>query len=128
MKLSNRELLNSVNVLSKLNQSQLPVKVAFVILKNTKEIEKELTNYFDAREKVVSQYAVLDDEGKPIPDEGGNLQFKEDCIEKWNSDIQELLGIKYSVNLQMVSINELFKSELSISPSELSLIEFMLKE
>ena len=40
MKLSNRLLLNSINILTKLNQLELPIKVAFIILKNTKAVEK----------------------------------------------------------------------------------------
>lgn len=128
VKLSNQTLLNSLNTLTKLNQLELPIKVAFIVLKNTKEIEKEMSNYYDAREKLVKQCAILDVDGKPIPDEYGNLQLKDGCSEKWNLDIRELLDIKINVKLQAVSVNELFKTELSMSPSELSTIEFMIKD
>lgn len=128
MKLSNRSLLNSINVLNKLNHSELPIKVAFIVLKNTKEVEKELANYYEMREKLVKKYAVLDDEGNPVPDEYGNLKFEDDNVQKWNSDINELLDSEVNIKLQTLSIHGLFKSELCVTPSELAMIEFMLKE
>lgn len=128
MKLSNRLLLNSVNVLSKLNQLELPIKVAFIILKNTKLVEKELTNYFEAREKLVKQHAILNEEGQAVSDEYGNLQFKDECVGKWNSDINELLDLEVSIELQTISIDDLFKSDLSMTPTELSSIEFMIND
>lgn len=128
MKLSNRALLNSINILNKLNQSQLPVKVAFIILKNTKTVDKELVNYFEAREKLVKQYALLNEEGQAIPDEHGNLQFKEGCVEKWNSDINELLDLEVEVEMQTMSTDDLFKLDLSMTPNELGIIEFMIED
>ena len=128
MKLSNRSLLNSINVLTKLNQLELPIKVAFIILKNTKAVERELTNYFEAREKLVKQYAVLNEEGQAVPDEYGNLQFKDECVGKWNSDINELLDLEVSIDLQTISIDDLFRADLSMTPTELSSIEFMIKD
>ncbi len=128
MKLSNQALLNCVSVLRRLNQLELPVKVAFVLSKNAKVIEKELGHYSEAREKLVKKYAVLDENDMPLADEHGNLQFKEGCIEDWNSDINELLNIDVNVKLQTLSIHDLFKSDLRITPAELSLIDFMLKE
>lgn len=128
MKLSNRSLLNSINVLNKLNQLELPIKVAFIILKNTKAVEKELTNYFEAREKLVKKYAILNEEGNAVPDEYGNLQFEDECVGKWNSDVNELLDLEISIKLQTISIDDLFKSDLSMTPTELSNIEFMIKD
>ena len=40
MKLSNEVLVSSVSVLGKLNQLELPVKVAFILAKNIKEVDQ----------------------------------------------------------------------------------------
>ncbi len=128
MKLSNQALLNCVSVLRRLNQLELPVRMAFVLSKNAKLIEKELGHYSEAREKLVKKYAVLDENDMPLADEHGNLQFKEGCTENWNADINELLNIEVNVKVQLLSIHDLFKSDLMITPQELSLIEFMIKE
>lgn len=128
MKLSNQSLLNSINVLSKLNQLELPVKVAFMLSKNIKEVDKGLEGYNETRKKFLSQYAKKDDEGMPKVDEHGNIIFKEECQEKWVRDIQELLELKTEVKIQKLSTHDLFKADLFISPSELLAIEFMIKE
>ena len=86
------------------------------------------TNYFEAREKLVKQYAVLNEEGQAVPDEYGNLQFKDECVGKWNSDINELLDLEVSIDLQTISIDDLFRADLSMTPTELSNIEFMIKD
>lgn len=128
MKLNNRVLVECIGTLRKLNQSELPVTVAFIIMKNTKEIEKEVSNYYAAREKLVQQYAILDETGNAVPDEYGRLQFKEGCVEKWNADIDELLEIDVKAKIQVISMHDLVKSELAITPSELSVIEFMIED
>ena len=128
MKLSNRMLVNSTQVLSKLNQLELPVKVAFILSKNIKEVDKSLESYNETRQKLIGQYAEKDENGMPKSDEVGNIIFKEDCQEKWMQDIQELLELKTNVKIQTISTHDLFKAEISISPLELETIEFMIKD
>ena len=128
MQLSNQALLNSIPVLSKLNQSELPVKVAFILSKNIKEVDNGLDGYNETRKKLLFQYAEKDDEGMPKVDEHGNIVFKEECREKWTKAIQELLELKTDVKIQKISTHDLFKAELSISPLELATIEFMIKD
>ena len=128
MKLSNQTLVNSIPVLSKLNQLELPVKVAFILAKNIKEVDKTLESYDETRKKLLVQYAEKDENEMPKSDDYGNIVFKEDCQEKWVQDIQELLGLKTNVKIQTISTHDLFKAEISISPSELEKIEFMIND
>lgn len=128
MKLSNQALLNSIQVLIKLNQLELPVKVAFMLSKNIKEVDKGLEGYNETRKKLLFQYVEKDDEGMPKVDEHGNIVFKEECQEKWAQDIQELLKLKTEIKIQKIPTHDLFKAELSMTPSELSMIEFMIKD
>lgn len=128
MKLSNRMLVNSTQVLSKLNQLELPVKVAFILSKNIKEVDKTLESYNETRKKLLFQYAEKDEEGMPKSDDYGNIIFKDGCQEKWTQDIQELLNLETTVQIQNISAHDLFKAEFSISPLELASIEFMIKD
>lgn len=128
MKLSNQTLVNSIPVLSKLNQLELPVKVAFIVAKNIKEVDKSLGSYNETRNKLLRQYAEKDEQGMPKVDEVGNIIFKEDCQEKWTGDIQELLELKVNLKIETIPTHDLFKAEISISPSELEKIEFMIKD
>ena len=128
MKLSNETLVNSIPVLSKLNQLELPVKVAFILAKNIKEVDKSLESYNETRKKLLVQYAEKDESEMPKSDECGNIIFKEGYQEKWIQDIQELLELKTNVKIQTISTHDLFKSEISISPLDLEKIEFMIKD
>ena len=128
MKLSNQMLINSIHVLGKLNQLELPVKVAFILSKNIKEVDKSLESYNETRKKLLDQYAEKDENEMLKSDEGGNIIFKEGCQEKWIQDIQELLELKTNVKIQTISTHDLFKAEISISPLELETIEFMIKD
>ena len=127
MKLSHQTLVNSIPVLSKLNQLELPVKVAFILAKNIKEVDQTLGSYNETRNKLLRQYAEKDDQGMLKADEQGNIIFKEGCHEKWMEEIRELLELKVNLKIEPISTHDLFKAEISISPSELEKIEFMIK-
>ena len=128
MKLSNQTLVNSIPVLSKLNQLELPVKVAFILAKNIKEVDQSLGSYNETRNKLLRQYAEKDEQGMPKADEMGNIIFKEGCHEKWMEEIRELLELKVNLKIEKIPTHDLFKAEISISPAELEKIEFMIKE
>lgn len=127
MKLSHQTLVNSIPVLSKLNQLELPVKVAFILAKNIKEVDQTLGSYNETRNKLLRQYAEKDDQGMLKADEQGNIIFKEGCHEKWMEEIRELLELKVNLKMDPISTHDLFKAEISISPAELEKIEFMIK-
>ena len=127
MKLSNEVLVSGVSVLGKLNQLELPVKVAFILSKNIKEVDKSLGSYNETRKKLLVQYAEKDEQEMPKADEMGNIIFKEGCHEKWMEEIRELLELKVNLKIEPISTHDLFKAEISISPSELEKIEFMIK-
>ena len=127
MKLSHQTLVNSIPVLSKLNQLELPVKVAFILAKNIKEVDQTLGSYNETRNKLLRQYAEKDEQGMPKADEQGNILFKEGCHEKWIEEIRELLELKVNLKMDPISTHDLFKAEISISPAELEKIEFMIK-
>ena len=128
MKLSNQALVESIQTLQKLNRLELPVKVAFLLSRNIKEVDKSLESYNETRQKLIFQYADKDEEGNLRFDEKGDIIFKEGIQEKWSQDIRELLELKTTTKVQPISIHDLFKAEISISPLELSSIEFMLKD
>ena len=128
MKLSNEVLVSGVSVLGKLNQLEIPVKGAFILSKNIKEVDKSLGSYNETRNKLLRQYAEKDEQGMPKADEMGNIIFKEGCHEKWTEGIRELLELKVNLKIEPISTHDLFKAEISISPAELEKIEFMIKD
>lgn len=125
MKIKNEVLVNSVQVLRKLNNAELPVRVSYKLAKNIKSIEKELNIYEEEKQKFINKYCEKDDEGKNKINEDGTIKILD--TEKWNKDIKELLDIEAEINIEKINIDELGKSDLKITPSELSLIDYMIK-
>ena len=64
LNLSNERVVNTINALSKLNNAQLPIKVAYAISKNVNKIESELKVYNTEKAKLVNKYGEKDKEGK----------------------------------------------------------------
>ena len=128
LNLSNEKILNTINVLGKLNNSQLPIKVAYAISKNVNKIESELKVYNSEKARLIDKYGVKDEEDKLIADEYGNVNIKEEHKEDWNRDIKELLSIENEIDIHMIQLDDLLNSDYSISPAELATIDFMIEE
>lgn len=128
LNLSNERIVNTINALSKLNNAQLPIKVAYAISKNVNKIESELKVYNTEKAKLVNKYGEKDKEGKLKVGENGNVPLKEEHIEDYNRDIKELLSIENEMDIHMIKLDDLLNSDYNISPSELSAIDFMIEE
>ena len=128
LNLSNERVVNTINALSKLNNAQLPIKVAYAISKNVNKIESELKVYNTEKAKLVNKYGEKDKEGKLKVGENGNVSLKEEHIEDYNRDIKELLSIENEMDIHMITLDDLLNSDYNISPSELSAIDFMIEE
>ncbi len=128
LNLSNEKILNTVDVLGKLNNTQLPIKIAYAISKNINKIECELKAYNTEKAKLIDKYSEKNEEGKLKADEYGNVKIKEKEIEDWNRDITELLSIENEIDIHMIQLDDLLNSNYNISPAELSAIDFMIND
>lgn len=128
MKLSNEKILNTINVLGNLNNAQLPIKVAYAVSKNINKIESELKAYNTEKAKLIEKYSEKDEEGKVISNEQGHVTIKNEHIEDWNRDINELLSIENEVDIHKIQLNDLLNANYNISPAELTLIDFMIND
>lgn len=128
MKLSNEKILNTINVLGNLNNTQLPIKLAYAISKNINKIDIELKTYNDEKVKLINKYAEKDKEGKVISDEHGHIIIEEKHKEDWNNDILDLLSIENEIDIHKIQLDDLLNANYNISPAELSMIDFMIVE
>mgnify|MGYP001143139418 FL=1 len=91
MKLSNENLVNSIGVLSKLTQMELPIKLSYALSKNITKIDRELTVYNKERQKLIEKYGEKDEEGKLKTKEDGTINILD--IDSFNKDLKEILEI-----------------------------------
>ena len=126
MKISNEKILKTINKLVEISQRQLPVKVSYAIAKNITKIENELKVNEKERQKLIDQYALKDEKGEIKADDKGQIIFKEDCKEKWDIDIQDLLNIENDIDFHKFKIEQL--EGYSMTPAELIIIDYMIEE
>lgn len=123
MIIKNETLVNSVGVLSKLNNMKLNIKVSYAVAKNINKIEKELEIYNEEKAKLIDKYGEKDEEGNLKVDEAGNIEIIDK--ENWNKDFKELLEIENEIDMHKINEEALFKCECDITPGELMLVDYM---
>lgn len=124
MIVKNEKLVNSVGVLSKLNNMDLNIKVSYAIAKNITKIEKELEVFNKEKAKLIDKYGEKDEEGNLKVDEYGNVNIIDK--ENWNKEFKELLEIENEIDIHKINEEDLFKCDnANITPGELMLVDYM---
>lgn len=124
MKLSNEKLANSINVLSKLTNMELPIKFSYALSKNITKIDRELEVYNKERAKLIDKYGEKDEEGKLKTKEDGTINITD--VENWNKDLKELLEIENEIDIHVIDLDSV-NADINITPGELMVIGYMFK-
>ena len=124
MKLSNEILINSVGVLSKLTNLELPIKLSYAFSKNITKIDAELKAYNIEREKLLKKYGEKDEEGKLKVSEKGEVNILD--RENFNKEIAELLQCESEIEIHLIDLEKV-DAKINITPGELMIIDYMFK-
>ena len=124
MKLSNERLVNSVGVLSKLTNLELPIKLSYALSKNITKIDVELKAYNMERGKLLNKYGEKDEEGKLKLSEKGEVNILD--RENFNKEIAELLQCESEIDIHLIDL-ESINTDIKITPGELMIIDYMFK-
>ncbi|EPB8178446.1 hypothetical protein ACRTAO_001107 [Clostridium perfringens] len=125
VKMTNKEILEKVNVLGEISLRKLPVKVSYAIGKNISKVERELKHYNKERQKLIEEYCLKEDDGTlKITD--GNYDIDPERLEYFNKEINELQEIEVEMDIHKFNIELLNGYEMS--PGELMCIDFMIEE
>lgn len=125
MKIKNEVLVNSIGVLSKMNNEELTVKTSYKLAKNIKAIEKELIVFNEEKQKFINKYSEKDEEGKNKVNEDGTVNIID--TDNWSKDYNELLDLENNISIELINIDDLAKSDLKISAGEIALIDYLIK-
>ncbi|HAT4162109.1 TPA: DUF1617 family protein [Clostridium perfringens] len=125
VKMTNKEILEKVNVLGELTARKLPVKVSYAIGKNISKVERELKLYNKERQKLIEEYCLKEDDGTLKITEG-NYDIDPKRLEDFNKEINELQEIEVEIDIHKFNIELLDGYEMS--PGELMCIDFMIEE
>ena len=109
MKITNREIQSKVQILQTITQRQLPVKASYAIAKNIITINRELKIFESEKMKIINEYAIKDESGKPKIEVNVYkiiVGKEEECDLK----INELLDIEVDVEIRTFNINCIARS------------------
>lgn len=124
MKLSNEKLVNSIGVLSKLTNMELPIKLSYTFSKNITKINRELTAYNKERGKLIEKYGEKDKEGNLKTKEDGTINILD--TESFNNDLKEILEIETEIDIHVIDLDTI-NTDINITPGELMVIDYMFK-
>lgn len=129
MKITNRQIVSIFNGMPKIMSKRLPVKLGFAINKNMASMKGTAESYDAERAKILDKYGEKDDSGK-IRIESGEYVLKD--REGFGDEMRELLDIETEIQVHTVGLDEIEKCDSekfdSLTPDELSLLEFMIEE
>lgn len=124
MKLSNEKLVNSIDVLSKLTNMELPIKLSYAFSKNITNIDRELVAYNKEKRKLIKKYGEKDKEGNLKTKKDGTINILN--IDNFNKELKEILEIETEVDIHLIDL-ESTNVDINITPLELMLIDYMIK-
>ena len=121
-----RELVDSAETMKKLSQESLKGKTAYYIARLLREIDKELTLFNETRGNLIKKYGDKDENGELKIDENGNCQFAPQEMEKFYSEMNDILNNIIELNANKITLNEL--EELDFTPNEMIILEPFIEE
>lgn len=120
------DLLNSAATLKILSTKSLKGKTAYKIARILREAEKELILFNETRLEIIKKYGKKKENDELITDENGDCIIKDEYINVFNEEIDELLNNKIEINVDKIKIDEL--DELNFTPSEIINLEAFIEE
>lgn len=121
IKVSVRSLINSIPVMQKLATTEFRGKVAFQIGRILKRVEEEANLYDNARKALIYKYGETDENGELIVNENGSCTIKQEFIEDYNREVNELLDTEIEINAELINYNDLDGG--NFTPQEVMMIE-----
>ncbi|SFL38711.1 hypothetical protein SAMN04487943_101294 [Gracilibacillus orientalis] len=119
MQVTVKEVFNLNEGLNHIVNKELPVGVAFKLQRITRVVNEEYKTAQNMRSKLVTKYKEKDLDN-------GRVQLKEDELEDFNRELEELLGQEVKINVEKIEISEL--GSIQATPKTLGLIHTILIE
>jgi hypothetical protein len=133
MKLTNIEIINTVNALAPIGEKKIPSKISYAIGKNICTLETLYKPYDKERKKLVDTFVKKDENGKPVTEKTDGIEKYVYTDEKtYTEELQELFDIENEItDIHMVDLKD-FEYDNSIydllTVTEMKTLVFMIKE
>ena len=115
------DLLNAAEVLQELSKKQLKARLAFDVSRLLKAADAEVTQFNEARMKVIDKFGEKDENGELSTDENGNCRIVPANIPDFNNELNELISAEVELNANKIKMNAL--EDLDFTPSDMVVLE-----
>jgi hypothetical protein len=117
MKITISEVLNGKQVLEKLVDKEVSIKVAYRLSRIIKVLNEELQLFEEQRQKLVQKYGTQQEDAPE-----GSITVSEENLEPFQKDLSELLTAEIDLGCEPMNIDE-FGDNVEIKTAELMMIE-----
>lgn len=114
------------NVIGRLANSPLPIKIAYAFSKNIKAIKRELDELNILRQKFIDEYAERDEKGEIVMNSPVEVKLKEETKKEFDEKFKEFLNMEVELEVHTVALNQFTMSNINLTPTEMSVLDFML--
>lgn len=127
MKVSNAQLVDSVNSLNTLNELTLPVRTAFKLAKISRKIETVLADYNKTLAKLQQKHVQKDEAGQPdtYTAEDGTKRLLFEDPQAFQKEYAELLALETEIELDKLTLDEL--GSVEVKPTVLYSIDWLIE-
>ena len=108
------EALSAKALFDKISQEKLPIKTAYKLSKIYEALEKELKFYYDSIAKISQEFAICDEGGNPIIEDGG-VRIDPDKMEECQERLNELSILTLEIDFPHLNLDELDFLSLSLA-------------
>jgi hypothetical protein len=123
MKLTLRQVLNSIPACNELHSIKLTPSVSMKVVKLGKELDNELDNYRTVSKGLYEHYKV------PLIDTGYDISaLSESKIKKLQKDLEELLDAEVELRDVRIDISEIDKPHVEISANTLRALDWVFEK
>lgn len=124
MKLTTKQIINSIDSLNKLISERLPARASFRIAQVSRQLDDYIQDYQKDLNKLHHKFGQKDDKGELVRDPKGVIQF--DDFESFQKEHEGLLEDKVEVNGKPLKLDQLASSKLE--PSIFYHLDWFVKE
>lgn len=121
MKVTLKQILDSQQPIARLMDLKLPPATAFRLGRIVSKLDSELSVYNDQRLKIVQEF------GEPMED-GMNFKIKDENIDEFNKQMNELISVEIDVEITPISIEELSAGGNTVTARDLLAAEWLIAQ
>ncbi len=126
MKVTMRELVNSIGALNELSTKPMKVQPGYRVAKAIKEVNSQLEPFYEVRDKLVEKYEGKTDQG-PVIIFSDDLDDQKKILKKFTKELEPVMEEEVSLNgVKPLSLKKL--GSMEIQPWILVQLDWLLVE